>query len=101
LRRIYGSGFGGRASASARHGTDRLLAKDRAASELRRVLAATSDGSDSGGPAVEGADSAGRQLVGSGGYLRRDGGLQNAEAQGYEERQSLPRDWAMASRTGD
>ena len=84
-----------------RGSTDRLLAQDCRAPELRRVLARTGDGPDPRGAAVECAGDARTQPLGSGRHLRRDRRLQGAGAEGRRQRQGVPGHGSVASWAGD
>ena len=86
-----------------RHGLDQVgfLAQASRASQLRFLVARTSDGSHSRVPAAESADHAGRQLVGSGRHLRRPCCIQSAESEQRQQRQIISRARSLASRPGD
>src|SRR5258708_6219423 len=101
LRRIHGGRLRGRTGPAARAGANGILAQDSGASELRRVLAAASDGQNSGRAAAEGAGDVRAQFVGPGRYLWSAGALQGVETERHRERQSFSGDGAVASRTRD
>ena len=54
-----------------------------------------------GGAAADGAGDARPQSVGSGRHLRRDRRLQGDQAEGHRQRQGVPGDGTVASRSGD
>src|SRR5579862_5321351 len=101
LRPIYEHGLGGRTGEAARGGASWILAQTARTSELRLVVAAAGDGQDSRCAAADNSGDARSQLVGSGRYLRRAGGLQGDQVERQRQRQSFPGDGTVASRSGN
>ena len=73
-----------------------VLAQDRRASRLRRVLAAAGARQDDGRAAAEGADDVDSGTVGPGGHVGRDPQLSRGRAQGHRQRQELSGDGPVA-----
>src|SRR5204863_1822078 len=82
-------------------GADRLLAQAARTSSVRRVLAGPRGGQAARGAAAEGAYDDRARALGPGGHLRAHRGVQGARAKGHEQRQSVSRARAVASRAAD
>ena len=95
------NGSGRRVGASLRHGTARFLEQVARASRLRCLLERSSRGQAARRAAVAGAGDAGAQPVGSGGQLRRAGGVFSHQAQGYARRHGEAGHGSLVSRPGN
>jgi predicted acyl esterase len=78
------AGSAGALGAAPRPRTDRLLAKDSCASQLRRLLARPGRRPDPGGSTAESARHAGAQSLGPGRHLRRDRRLQSHQTERHK-----------------
>ena len=97
LRELPARGIGRRLRQGRRPRSAAVVAQDRRASRLRRVLARAGARQDDGRAAADGADDVDSGAVGSGRHVGRDPQLPRGRAEGHGQRHELPRHGPVAS----